>query len=166
MAVYTVFKALGLDIEVRAILDTNLQEFEDYYEAHEENYKEHEEYAYGTRNQNRMQPYTPPIFQSHAVVGGLGGRGVSEIGARDENLDEIVQAWSGNFKKVEWVNAPRQSELDMVHLTVSIPGCCFGCETLMLIVWQRSWHWDAVLSRRASRSDTCCFAAQYSRGGK
>jgi hypothetical protein len=127
MAVYTVFKTLGLEIEVRAILDTDIPEFEDYYEEQQED-------SLYCSEEYQGQPYTPPIFQSHAVVAALGGHGIADIGYGGEGLDEIVHAWSDDFREVQWVNKPRQSELDMIHLTVNAPGC-FWCEMLTLVVW-------------------------------
>jgi hypothetical protein len=112
MAVYVVFKALGLKIEVRAILDTNTQEFEDYYEEHEEN-------ARDDYDPYQRQAYLPPQILTHNVVGSLGGHGISDAVADTAALDEIVEAWSRDLRKVEWVNGPRQSDLDMVHAAVS-----------------------------------------------
>jgi hypothetical protein len=84
MAVYNVFRTLGLDIQVRAILDTESDAFEDYYQdcAEDTDYDEMTEY----------EDSVSPAFSAHAVVGRLGGRTASEVGGSEEGIEEVVQA--------------------------------------------------------------------------
>lgn len=110
MAVYNVFRALGLEIQVRAILDTESEAFQEHYENCAENasydgYEDYEDYN--------------PAFRSQTVVGRLGGRRPSEIGGGEEDMENVVSEWSGDWKKVVWVNNPTWREMDMVHMTVS-----------------------------------------------
>jgi hypothetical protein len=69
MAVYDVFKALGLRIHVRAILDTNhdsafLEYFEDYEERY---YAEKCRYDRFGLPMRHGEVYKPPRMQTHAV---------------------------------------------------------------------------------------------------
>jgi hypothetical protein len=122
MAVYDVFKALGLHIHVRAILDTNHDSaFLDYFEDYEERY-----YAEKCRYDRFGLPirhgevYKPPRMQTHAVVGDLGRMRIVEAGGNGEGIEELVEAWwGGSYMKLIWVNKPRHSDLDMAHVTAS-----------------------------------------------
>jgi hypothetical protein len=113
MAVYTVFSALDLKLQVRAILDTDTRGFNDYFENYKENFfADHFE---------EEETYVPPPLATHAVVGTIGGYGLSDAMATDgSNYEDVVYAWSRDWRKVVWVNGPRESDLDMVHLTVSL----------------------------------------------
>jgi hypothetical protein len=126
MAVYTVFSALGLKLQVRAILDTDTQEFEDYYECYEENTQE---YHHDPYSGCYTQRYVQPPLLTHDVVGTLGGHGISQVIADGGNLEDVVQTWSDDYRKVLWVNKPRQSDLDVTHVTVSDPYQCCKPET-------------------------------------
>jgi hypothetical protein len=111
MAVYTVFNALGLKLQVRAILDTDTTEFQDYLEGYEENY-------YYDRTKEEI--YIPHRLTDHDVVGPMGGRGLSDLMiGYSRDYEDAVCAWSRDWRKVVWVNRPRQSDLDVVHATVS-----------------------------------------------
>jgi hypothetical protein len=113
MAVYTVFSALGLKLQVRAILDTDTRAFNDYLENYEENF-------FDDRLEEE-EAYVPPPLATHAVVGTLGGHGLSDdVGGELDDYETVVSAWSTDWRKVVWVNGPRQSDLDMVHMTVSV----------------------------------------------
>jgi hypothetical protein len=112
MVVYNVFRALGLDIQVRAILDTESDAFEEYYQDRAEN-AEYDDLA-------EYEDFRSPAFRAHAVVGRLGGRTASEVGGSEEGIEEVVQAWGRVWNKVVWVNYPKSKEMDMVHMTVSL----------------------------------------------
>jgi hypothetical protein len=113
MAVYTVFRALGLKIQVRAILDKDTRGFNDYLENHEDNFfDDHLE---------EEDAYELPPLATHTVVGTLGGHGFTEdLGGDGDDYEDVVSAWSTDWRKVVWVNGPRQSDLDMIHMTVSV----------------------------------------------
>lgn len=112
MAVYDVFKAVGLEIQVRAILDAR-DSLDEYIEDYEERT------MYDSEDEVRSD-YEPPRLQTHAVVGNLGGYGTTETGGWEEQgIDEIIEEWSESFMNIVWVNEPHHSGPDMVHLTVS-----------------------------------------------
>jgi hypothetical protein len=139
MAVYTVFSALGLRIQVRAILDKDTTEFNNYLENHEENF-------FGDHLEEEEDAYELPPLATHTVVGTLGGHGFAEdLGGARDDYEDVVSAWSRDWRKVVWVNGPRQSDLDMVHMTVSFPLHRAGWE-LTVTVWQRGWHRGVVLA--------------------
>jgi hypothetical protein len=113
MAVYTVFSALGLKLQVRAILDPDRSGLGEYLEHHEEMFF----YEEG----GEKEDYVPSPLATHDVVGRLGGHGISEFECRDgSGYKGIVGAWGGDWRKVIWVNGPKKSDLDMVHMTVSL----------------------------------------------
>ncbi|KAJ4377977.1 hypothetical protein N0V83_000807 [Neocucurbitaria cava] len=110
MAVYDVFKAVGLELQVRAVLDTrnSLNEYIADYE---------ERNMYNSEDEVRSD-YEPPRLQTHTVVGKLGGYGTTETGGWEgDGLDEVIEEWSESFMNIVWVNEPHHSSLDMVHLT-------------------------------------------------
>jgi hypothetical protein len=122
MAVYTVFQALGLRTQVRAILDlrhkSRSESLNDFFSARMER---EEENAY--LSESGGYEMEPLIFQTHSVVGSLGGYGASEaIVETEKDMEDVVKEWvresRGSFMKIVWVNEPHHSGLDMTHLTV------------------------------------------------
>ncbi|KAF7445521.1 P4Hc domain containing protein [Pyrenophora tritici-repentis] len=111
MAVYTVFKALNLNLEVRAILDITTDEFQNYLDTEEALPQEHKpDYLY------EDTPW-PPLFRTHSVVGELGGRWCCDVVVEEHEMDKFVQFWSDDYRMVEWVNEPQCLEIDMYHAT-------------------------------------------------
>jgi hypothetical protein len=70
MAVYTVFSALGLKLQVRAILDPDRSGLDEYLAHHEEMF------CYNEGGDE--EDYVPPPLATHDVVGSLGGNGFSK----------------------------------------------------------------------------------------
>jgi hypothetical protein len=123
-----VFRALDLRTQVRAILDLRHNSRSDslnaYFEARMER---EEEAAYGPGG---TKYNTKPVaFQTHSVVGNLGGYGASEVIVGDgADMEKVVKEWvresRGSFMKLVWVNEPHHSGLDMTHLTVRCIAEC------------------------------------------
>jgi hypothetical protein len=123
MAVYMVFRELGLRTQVRAILDlrhnSRSDSVNEYFEAQMERDEEDAD-----RSEGNAYKRQPVVFETHSVVGSLGGYGASEVigGGSERDMENVVNEWvresRGSFMKLVWVNEPHHSGLDMTHLTV------------------------------------------------
>lgn len=103
MAVYDVFQALGLRLDVQAILDTDgMESEEEYYSDSDSNS--------GQQKEERLK--------DKDIVGRTGGLKFTEVGGNEESNREIVREWGGQDLDITWVNEGAQSSIDMVHLTV------------------------------------------------
>lgn len=143
MAVYDVFRALGLKLDTRAILDGNARDEEEDDEYGDEDYPREYQHRYNT------------------IAGRLGRLRFTELGGDEESQREVIEGWGGEHMDVTWVNAPRSSSIDMVHMTVCIDlHGCLNVMVLTWLVWKPGGHWRAVLKRRYHRSSTACGGAK------
>lgn len=124
MAVYTIFKSLGLRTQVRAILDlrrnSRSESLNAFFEAREELMEENAHWFHNCEHKRKASVFS----QGYSAVGSLGGCGASDaLDGGGEDMEDVVKQWvresDGSFMKIVWVNQPHHSGLDMVHLTAS-----------------------------------------------
>ncbi|KAF2649770.1 hypothetical protein K491DRAFT_683553 [Lophiostoma macrostomum CBS 122681] len=104
MAVYSVFKALGLKMSVRPIFDLG-------------NFYDDDDDYYGSSDGEEEDDHS--IKQTGSfILNSCGGVCVTEVGGGEESNEEILQAASGRWLKVNWLTDPSAfSEISFVHLT-------------------------------------------------
>lgn len=98
MAVYEVFRALGLKVEVRAVLD-HLRDYEDYGEE------------YSTSDDGE------PGGEINFLGNELGEIHITEVGGFEEAYLEIIEDYPSDRVQVRWLTEPRWPDIGMVHLT-------------------------------------------------
>ena len=116
MAVYSVFKALGLEIVVRPIFDLeNNYEFQDRRENESDAGSDEESDNIDVSTKNNLEEGTKKSFVGNA----LGKVITTEAGGFEESNEEILQAAGGRWLNVKWLTKPKSREVSFVHLTVS-----------------------------------------------
>jgi len=122
MAVYHVFRALGLQVKVNAILADDTDDDDDYNEDEDEDEDQDED------ERNRDPRNDTNTNDTITIAGRLGNFRVSQVGGHDGwNRREIIDEWGGERMNVTWVNEREYCDIDMVHLTVSIFISCNLC---------------------------------------
>jgi hypothetical protein len=115
MAVYDVFQALGLKLDTRAILDGNARDNDDD--------DDDDEYGDSDGDEDYPREYR---HKYNTIAGRLGRLRFTELGGDEESRRDVINGWGGEHMDVMWVNAPRSSSIDMVHMTVRI-GSKIAC---------------------------------------
>lgn len=118
MAVYSVFKALGVDISVRPIYDLkNDYIFEDYDPDNPHSY---DNYSMNEEESDRKVEKEDEDNVEKSFVGNSCGQvQLTEVGGYDASREEILAEANARWLKVKWLNKPASRDISFVHLTVS-----------------------------------------------
>lgn len=100
MAIYSVLFSLGLEIEIRPVLNVEP----------EDEYDEYDEYSDTTCQDDR--------HDMNFIARQLKPIQISEVGGCEESQREIVEEYGGEWLKVNWLNQPQHKGIGYVHLTV------------------------------------------------
>jgi hypothetical protein len=104
MAVYEVFRALGLKVEVRPVLD-HLADYEDYWEEYYED--DTGEPGGGIR-----------YLKKYNFLGKkLGHIELTSAGGFEESYEELIEEYPADRVQVRWLTKPVVKSIGMVHLT-------------------------------------------------
>jgi len=116
MAVYSVFKVLGLDISVRPIYDLkNDYIFEDYDPDDPHSYNNYSINEEGDHKAGKEDEENVKSF----VGNSCGQVQLTEVGGYDTSREEILAEANARWLKVKWLTKPASSNISFVHLTVS-----------------------------------------------
>jgi hypothetical protein len=103
MAVYSIFKALGLQVVVRPIFDLK------------------NNWYFGLEKQDKYEgEVSRQLHKDLDFVGrNMGGVQTTEIGGEDSGPAEVLSEVDGDWYKIEWLTRPMWKSTGLVHLTVS-----------------------------------------------
>jgi len=112
LAVYSVFKALGLKVDIRAVLDPSSEDSDEEHcsDSGEEYCCDSDEEHYTGRKINDSK-------NRCFLRRNYGDIEITEVGGFEESKYEICQAFASQEVEVTWLTQPVWRELGMVHLT-------------------------------------------------